>query len=221
MIDLAILVPVLRRPKNIDPLLISVNKSTEGNFIVVFITSPSDHEERIELTKRNQYIIIMEEDYLVGDYARKINTAFKEVEAEWYFLGADDLRFYPGWFDSAMEIHRKTNACVIGTNDLGNPRVKRGLHSTHSLVLRDYVLECGTIDEPGKILYEGYPHEFVDDEFIETAKWRGAWAFSKESKVEHLHPNWKKSAMDPIYAEQVQRMNKGRVLFDLRKKLWP
>jgi hypothetical protein len=44
-----------------------------------------------------------------------------------------------------------------------------GRHSTHSLVTRDYVERFGTIDEAGVVLHEGYPHEFVDDEFVQTA----------------------------------------------------
>ena len=220
MEKVAILIPVLRRPQNVKPLVESVEATTK-NFELLFIASPGDEEEIAELENQNQSYGIMDDCYENnGDYARKINAAFNSVEAEWYFLGADDIRFHSDWFDRAMATYEKTGACVIGTNDLGSPVVMKGQHSTHSLVLGEYATECGTIDEVGKILHEGYPHEFVDNELVETAKCRGAWAFSRDSKVEHCHPNWAKAPMDSIYAGQSERMVKGRILFEQRKKLW-
>jgi glycosyltransferase involved in cell wall biosynthesis len=222
MIELALLIPVLRRPQNVVPLVESVVSTTFVPYEIVFIASPSDQEEIEELEARKQTCLIMDYDYDVagGDYARKINHAFNSIQAKWYFLGADDLRFYPYWFDHAMNNHKITGACVIGTNDLGNPLVIQGLHSTHSLVLGEYARECGTIDEPGKILHEGYPHEYVDNEFVETARCREAWSFSEKSVVEHLHPNWKKAKTDDIYEGQSLRMQIGKRLYDKRKRMW-
>ncbi len=155
-----------------------------------------------------------------GDYARKINRGFQSVESEWYFLGADDLKFHPGWFEAAMETYKNTGACVLGTNDMGSPVVTSGEHSTHSLVLRDYILECGTVDEPGKVLHEGYHHNFVDSELVETAKWRDAWAFSRYSNVEHLHPDWGKTQRDAIYDIGKSDWAIDVQYFDSRKRLW-
>lgn len=219
--DLSILIPVLRRPQNIHPLVESIMGSTGIPFNLLFIVSPGDHQEIAELDNQKLAYLIMGNTYEnKGDYARKLNQGFRVVESDWYFLGADDLKFHPGWFDSAMETYNKTQACVIGTNDMGNPTVMQGQHSTHSLVLREYVLECGTIDQPGRVLHEEYPHEFVDLEFVETAKWRGAWAFSQSSVVEHLHPNWGKSPMDELYAKQEERMKLGKIIYERRKHLW-
>lgn len=220
MVKVAILIPVLRRPQNIKPLAESVETNT-SDYELFFIASPGDEKEIEELDRQNQYFGIMKDSYENnGDYARKINAGFGEIKAEWYFLGADDIRFHTNWFESAMVTYEKTQACVIGTNDLGSPVVINGSHSTHSLVLGEYVTECGTIDEPGKILHEGYPHEYVDTEFVETAKCRLAWAFSKNSVVEHLHPNWGKGTTDSLYAAQPKRMQKGKLLYERRKKLW-
>lgn len=222
MLELAILVPVLKRPQNIAPLVESIKTNTTVDHTVVFIASPSDHEEIAELENQKQFYLVMNYDYdkVGGDYARKINHAFKTVQSKWYFLGADDLRFWALWYENAMATYKQTYACVIGTNDLGNPLVLEGKHSTHSLVLGEYAEECGTIDEPGKILHESYPHEFVDNEFVETAKCREAWAFAMQSYVEHLHPNWKKGKMDSLYAAQSHRMATGRRIYDKRKPLW-
>ena len=218
--ELAILIPVLRRPKNILPLVSSIISNTPGDFEIIFIASPGDSEEIQELENQDQSYIIMDSNYENrGDYARKINTGFNSIDAEWYFLGADDLRFHPGWFGAAMDVQRRTDSCVIGTNDLGNPEVKKGLHATHSLVLRDYVLECGTIDERNKILHEGFRHNFVDTEFIATAKWRGAWSFADSSHGEHLHPDWKKSPIDEVYKLGKSGWELDKKYFETRKRL--
>jgi hypothetical protein len=73
-----------------------------------------------------------------------------------------------------------------------------GRHATHSLVHADY-RECGTLDEPWKLLHEGYWHNFVDDELVGTAMLRGTFAMAGDAHVEHLHPNWRKAADDETY----------------------
>lgn len=218
---LAILVPVLRRPQNILPLATSVQNTTKADYALVFIVSPSDHGEITELDNQELTYIVMDDNYEgKGDYARKINTGFKTVKADWYLTGADDLKFHANWFEVAMRSHTSTGACVIGTNDLGNPRVKAGKHSTHTLILGEYAEECGTIDEPGKILHEGYHHNFCDDELVATAKWRGAWTFSFNSIVEHKHPLWGKTKMDEVYESGHKFYYEDERLFNRRKSLW-
>ena len=221
MTKVAILIPVLRRPQNVYPLAYSVQCATTVAHELLFIASPNDHEEISELKDRGMSYIVMDDNYENrGDYARKINAGYEAVDAEWYFLGADDLQFHPLWFEVAMEFHQKSDACVIGTNDMGNPQVTSGQHATHSLVLGEYVKECGTIDEPGKVLHEGYRHNFVDSEFVATAKWRDAWVFATTSRVEHLHPDWNKGKGDSVYALGKSGFAIDQKYFEQRKRLW-
>lgn len=221
MTKVAILTPVLRRPQNILPLADSVFSTTKVKYELLFIASPDDHDEIKELKNRGMSYIVMDDNYENrGDYARKINAGYEAVDAEWYFLGADDLRFHTYWFEVAMEVYEQTGACVIGTNDLGSPVVMSGQHATHSLVLGEYVKECGTIDEPGKVLHEGYRHNFVDSEFVATAKWRGAWTFATTSRVEHLHPDWNKGEVDQVYALGKSGFAIDQRYFETRKRLW-
>lgn len=222
MIKLAILIPVLRRPQNIAPLVESIYSSTQEPFEILFIVSPGDHGEISELEKLKQFYIVMDASYEGnGDYARKINHGFNKVEAEWYFLGADDLRFHPLWFEVAMETYEKTGACVIGTNDLGSPVVMAGQHATHSLVLGEYIRECGTIDEPGKVLHESYHHNFCDSELTATARWRGAWAFATNSRVQHHHPDWDRNIIrDEVYQIGKKSFRIDQQYFERRKRLW-
>lgn len=155
-----------------------------------------------------------------GDFARKVNAAYRASTEPFLFMGADDLHFHPGWLSAALARFEEPLVGVVGTNDLGNPRVMRGVHSTHSLVTRAYVERHGTIDESGKVLHEGYWHEYVDDEFVETSWKHKAWAFAHDSVVEHMHPSWGKGQMDDLYAENDVRMRSGKRLFLRRRPMW-
>lgn len=219
--SLVILVPVLRRPHRIIPVFNSIRDNTSVDHRILFIASPSDSEEIGTLqTTKNVEFVVMDRDYEGrGDYARKINYGYQVTTEPYIFLGADDLSFYPNWFEYAVS-RMVGRVGVVGTNDLGNPRVLAGRHSTHSLVLRGYIDKYGTIDERGKILHEGYPHEFVDDEFVATAQKRRCWAFSKTSIVEHLHPHWGKAPTDDVYGNPTERMMIGSQLFRKRSRLW-
>jgi hypothetical protein len=110
---------------------------------------------------------------------------------------------------------------VVGTNDLGNPLVMRGEHSTHTLFTRRYINErSGVLDEPNKVLHEGYPHEYCDDEFIQTAKARGCFAMALDSHVEHMHWAWKKGQIDPVYRAAMAKTSIGAALFKERRRMW-
>jgi len=216
--ELAILVPVLKRPHRVKPLMASIRSSlgsTPHN--IYFIPNPDDLEEIREI-KRNQGRIIAAVD---GNYAKKINIAVELTSEPLIFTGADDLKFKRGWYQIAKKrlINDLGVAGVVGTNDLCNKRTMEGDHSTHSLVTRLYC-QFGTIDEAHKLLHEGYPHEYVDDEFVETAKHRGAYVHAKDSIVEHMHPMARKAPMDALYAKQPQRMRHGRRIYKKRQRLW-
>ncbi len=212
MID--ILIPVLGRPQNAQPLVDSIRQNTILPYTIVFICSRGD-DAQIEACKQTQARVLLVDG---GDheYARKINHAavHDTLDGEWLFLGADDLTFHPQWDTAAVAFC----ALVTGTNDLGNPTVMSGKHATHSLVARDYIAE-GTFDEPGKLLHEGYHHNWVDSEFCATAKARGVWAFASESHVEHNHPFWRKGTDDDIYKAGRKTYHQDAQLWKVRQRL--
>ena len=212
-----VLVPVLNRPHRAAPLVDSVRRTSDAR--VLFLCTPGDDEEQEACRATGADVIVTDEPLRPGDYARKINAGYRQTREPLLFLAADDLEFHAGWLEAAIACLDGT-VQVVGTNDLGNARVMAGEHSTHTLVTRSYVDRFGTIDQPGEVLHEGYPHEFVDDEFVATAKKRGVWAFAADSHVEHLHPNWGKAPMDALYAEQGARMRQGQRVFQKRQRLW-
>ena len=108
---------------------------------------------------------------------------------------------------------------VVGTNDLGNPEVKKGKHSTHSLVRRSYVAEHGlTWDaRPGIVYSDAYEHQWVDTEMVSVAIDRDVFVFCGASVVEHLHPLWGKGVMDDTYRKALDRRREDAALFRRRR----
>jgi glycosyltransferase involved in cell wall biosynthesis len=219
--ELAILVPVLRRPANVAPLMESVALATSVPYRLLFVASPGDDEEIRELTRCGADFITLTRPPGPGDYARKINAGFHATSEPFLFSGADDLRFHPGWFEAARGL--MTGAVeVVGTNDLGNPRTIAGEHSTHTLFTRHYIETAGGVVDasPGVVLNEAYPHSYVDDEFVQTAMSRGVYAHALDSHVEHLHWLWGKGDTDSVYALGAAGHRVGRRLYARRSRLW-
>jgi glycosyltransferase involved in cell wall biosynthesis len=168
-----VLIPVLRRPQNVRPLLASLADATPEPHRALFICTRGDRAEIDEIRSAGADLLEIR-PFPRGDYARKINAGHQASSETFLFLAADDLRFHPGWLTAALDAMQDPAIGIVGTNDLGNRRVISGEHATHSLVRRSYVDRFGTIDRPGHVLHEGYWHEYVDDEFVETARARGA-----------------------------------------------
>jgi hypothetical protein len=185
---------------------------------ILFLTTPEDEHTRsaIDAAGLDRMDVPWEP---IGDYARKINASYRATSEPLIFTGALDLRFRAGWFEAATAA-LAPGIGVVGTNDLGGRDPALGEHATHSLITREYADEYGTADAPGAVLHEGYWHEYVDTELVETAQARGAWAYAAGSVVEHLHPDWGKAPSDDLYRMSPQRMEYGRAIYETRRHLW-
>ena len=217
--SLCVLIPVLGRPANA-PKVIAILQAATPSATFMFLCSPTDSEE-ITACEQLGWTIVMEKPAGQGDYAYKLNHGYQTAidhGYEWMFLGADDLVFHDHWYELCLDAHHRGNACVIGTKDLGNKRTMNGWHSTHTLVHRDY-LECGTIDEEGIILCPLYQHEFVDDEFIHTARMRRTYVGS-QAIVEHNHPDWGKAEWDDTYRKAQANRTIDQALYNSRRAMF-
>lgn len=222
-VDTVVLIPMLGRAHRVAPVVDSIRATTRGARIL-FLCTPGDTAvvdairdvglDAADLTFR----IVPKLPF--GDYARKINTGYRVTTEPLIFTGACDLEFHQGWLDAARTA-LAPGVGVVGTNDLGNPRVLAGTHATHFLITRAYIDQFGTIDVPGQVMHEGYPHEYVDDELVGTALMRGAFRFCPTSIVEHRHPNWCPDVpMDALYAQQPARMRAGQRIYASRRRRW-
>jgi hypothetical protein len=219
--EVAVLIPVLSRPQNAQPVIASLELSDpHGLCRPLFICSPFDVRQEHAARATGADVIVTDWPSGPGDYQKKINLGVRESSEPFIFSGADDLHFHPGWAEAALYIADRDQVGMVGTDDLGNQSVRAGRHSTHSLFARWYVEQCGTVDEPGKIYHEGYGHQHCDVEAYETAIARGCFSFAADAKVEHLHPFWKKGETDETYAKGLATSAEDRALYKRRKRLW-
>lgn len=223
MID--ILVPVLDRPLRARAVAESACLAAAVPYVLTFVLTPGDERERDAVLQVREEVpgvqlLLAPFECGPGDYARKINYAFQHTQEAWVFTGADDLDFHPGWDLDAVQVGESRVCSVVGTNDMGNPTVMRGNHSTHSLVRRAYVDSVGaTFDmEPGVVLYDGYDHQYVDTELIAAAKAHGLYQHALTSCVEHMHPFWHKGTTDATYSKALAEGGPDGRLFRQRER---
>lgn len=194
----AVLVPVTNRPANAAPFMASLRAST--GLAEAFAVCDVEDDETALAWKEAGATIITRDEPGIGTFAQKVNLGYSQSTQPWVFIAGDDVTFHPGWLDHAQHTAGTTGATVVGTNDLGNPRVVNGEHAVHLLIRRTHIDAAGTSwDGPGILAHEGYRHWFVDDEIVTRAKQTSTWAMSLGSVVEHLHPLWGKAEDDETY----------------------
>jgi hypothetical protein len=134
-------------------------------------------------------------------WGEKINVGIQTIPAKWYLCAADDVRFHTGWWKATAELRDTKHVMVIGTNDLGNPRVIAGDHTCHPLVRGTYARTPNR--DGGPFCPETITHWGVDDVIVNRAKHEGVWAPCLDAVIEHLHPYWQPEqvAWDQTYAE--------------------
>jgi hypothetical protein len=201
--ETAVIVPTMGRPESAAPFMASLRASTGlatvyaviDDWDTASIVAWAGAGAEVTLTgQRSRYTL---ED--PSTFSQKFNVGYRATDEQFMFYAGDDCRFAPGWLDHLQE-QAGDGFHIVGSNDLGNPRVMAGEHATHFLIRRSYVDEVGASwDGPGSVCHEGYHHWFTDDEIVTAAKQRGVFAMALGSRTEHLHPAWGKAEMDGTY----------------------
>lgn len=224
------MVPVLDRPHRVVPLMESVAAATPEPYRLLFVATGNDHGELDALDAAGADVLVLPGARRGGDFSRKINAGATASDEPLIFTGADDLVFHPGWLAAAMAklgvasdfmddpVQPDALIGVVGTNDLGNPDVLAGRHSTHSLVTRAYMNDFGVLDQPEAIFHIGYDHNYCDVEMVETAKVRSAFVHAADSIVEHVHPSWQKADRDATYELGVAEWSADARLWRRRRR---
>lgn len=220
----AVIVPVLSRPQNAEPLVESFHASG-ADARLTFVTSSGDIDQYgacWDLRSATVETIILSRAAGPGDYACKIQSGYDATDEPLVLLAADDLIFHPGWLEAVEAVADKYDCGVIGTNDMANPLVKRGLHSTHPVVRRCYIDKYGgVVGEPGTVYHQGYDHQWVDCELVQTAMSRGCYQHAHDAVIEHRHPLYDRSVKrDETYKKGQAKGLEDRRLYESRKHLW-
>ena len=188
---IAVIVPVMKRPQNVWPLVQSMLKDYEAN---IYFVCDDDDEPEIKAVETaahehpNVRLLISDRG---RSFAQKVNSGYKQTTEPWLFVCGDDVAFTPGWIEAARRLSDRFD--VIGTNDTDgapkNPDVAAGRHADHFFLRRSYIDEYGAaLDGPGVAAPEAYKHFWVDREMVGLAKARGVFTPCMESRVLHLHP---------------------------------
>ncbi len=215
---IVVLVPVLGRPANAQPLADSLAAASPG-VRLVFLVSLGDTDQHEACVKTGADVLVLDALRAPGDFARKINEGYRATTEPFVFQAADDVEFRLGWDDAALRVAEDTGAGVVGTNDLANPVVRKGRHSTHSLIRRSYVDHPGaSADGPGTVFSEAYGHAFCDNELVELAKKRGQWAFAESSHVLHRHWVWGTAEKDATYRVGMETFQADSRVFHRRRR---
>lgn len=217
---IVVLVPVLDRPQNVKRLLRTLHANSSSRPEILFLLSPGDEREQEALREAGAPYSTVGWKSGRADWAKKLEHGRQLTSAPLMLLAADDLAFHKRWDTVLIDAWRDHEPGVLGTNDLGNPNVKRGLHSTHPCVWREYADCHGTIDDAALMLHQGYDHQYADNELVETAMARNCWLYCADSVVEHLHPAWGKGDRDGTYAKAYRQVREDYRLFRKRRRLW-
>jgi len=219
-----IIIPSYGRSRLAYEVFRNADAMTEVEHRIIFVVEREELEDyEHKLRNANTPVTILV-NQRTRSYAGAINTAVgTDFGGDYVFFGSDDLRFHPKWDIYALEtMEALCHIKVVGTNDLWNNYVLRGLHSTHHLVDKDYIYSVGGVIDgaKGRALYEGYDHNYVDTEFIGTAKARAVFAPCLDSVVEHLHWTAGKSEKDSTSKKAYANISADSTLYDQRKALW-
>jgi len=215
-----ILIPMYGRGEKAQAIVDNIHATTEVSHRIFFLCSPDDVGEQCWATGEDRKIV----SWLCGpaDYARKINYGLRLTSNPFVFTGASDLTFTRGWDVEVLKVAEKGFG-VVGTQDDANPLVKRGKHSTHSLISRDHAMSVGCTfhDGPGVIYSEAYKHQYVDTELVKCAMDTGQWAFARRSVVKHWHPFYnKQTPMDDSYRKALGDSAEDAATYRERLSQW-
>ena len=213
MSTVAVIIPTMGRPDSIRRTIENL-KETAPAARPHFVIEADDIDSAEAVGKRKHTA----GDF--GTYARCINAGWRDCPERILMTSDDDCVYHAGWLPAALKL-MKGDVRVVGTNDLGNPQVLAGEHSTHSLVDRRYIEQVGAVaDEgPGSFMFE-YDHNYTDAELIETAKARGVFAPCLDSVVEHIHPDYGGRDPDPTWEKTRRAVAQDYATFCERRHLW-
>lgn len=203
----AVIVPVLSRPKNVPGFMQSLRAST-GLATAYFVCDPDDLAEQEAVRAHGGQVLIHDGEH--GTFAVKANYGYRHTTEPWLLFVGDDVYFRPGWYDRALRAAGE-RFHVVATNDLSD--INRTL-AVHPLIRRKYIDTYGASwDGPGVVAHEGYRHCFVDNEWTKVAVDRGVFVAAPDAVVEHLHPLFRKGEDDDVYRQ-------GQLSYDRDCRLW-
>lgn len=216
---LAIFLPTYKRPN----ILLKVARNIEHNTHnphKLYFGIELDDAESMKVLKHNKL------NFYVNEYdpsfSNTIQTLYEHTDEPIFMMANDDFYFTYNWDEAPMKVLTEHgNIMVLGVHD-GNPSNTK--YSTISLVKRTYIeQQSGVIDMPRRVLYP-YNHNFVDDEFTETAQARRVWDKLEAPCIIHQHHSFtwvsERNELDETYKKNDALAGLDTQTYFSRRPLW-
>ena len=224
MTDVAVVIPVMQRPGNVQPLVDSFNRSNDGTATLYFVCDEDDEAEIAAVRSAGLEPLWATRGHT---FPQKANVGYLGTSESFVFVCGDDCEFTPGWLKQPRLLSDRYD--VIGTNDAEpgrtrNADVAAGRHADHWFTRRTYIdTEGACLEGPGQFCPEAYYHWWVDKEVIGLAQARGVFAPALDSRVIHHHPGFDGNeagrSNDPVYMKAVEWADRDATTFGLRETL--
>lgn len=180
---LAINIATLWRHHKLEGIVRNILATTNVSLKVYFVVEDNDTDSINEvnrLIEKGYPVVCVKSDK--RNCNKAINVGFNASTEPFFGFCGDDCVFKPNWAEELMKVFEDPKIQVTCSWD--------GLYDggkSFYCMRRNYILNFGTIDEPGKVIHEGYGHTWVDNEFLETAIHRGVFHYCPQSEVKHCH----------------------------------
>jgi hypothetical protein len=138
------------------------------------------------------------------------NVAYS-AGADWFVLGADDIRWHDDWLKESFRVADGSGAQVIGLND-GHTNLDD--YAPHYMAHRDYIEN----HQAGFFVPPVYQSWWFDRDVCQKAQALDLYAPAWLTWVEHRHPDWKTAPMDDTYQEARPLHEEDRRLYEQRKR---
>jgi glycosyltransferase involved in cell wall biosynthesis len=200
MHQIAVLIPTYKRPHKLENLITNFNQTTKQASLY-FVITPEDKETKQLLDDLEQNYFIVE-----GEYVRAINTAFNLTDEPFIFCGADDIEFTQDWDKKLLE---SINGVGV-TGGIDDWQIsKSGVHTSHPLIRRSYILEQGgALGYPGLVYNPNNEHYQVDIELEQLSWSRGQIRINKDCIIHHNHYVNHKAKNDSTYSRSRKTLDK-------------
>lgn len=212
--EIAVIVPVIRRPAAAKRFMDSWRRTTEGRSTVYAVAEISDGPTWQAWATEGATMVLAPGPRYPG----KVNAAYRATTEPYLLVLGDDVFFHPGWETAGLAVAAEGWG-VVSTNDCR--RADLHLLAVHPLFCRAYIDLLGaSADGPGTLAHEGYFHLYVDQEWSYLARARGQLAYAEECCIEHLHPAFGKAEDDEIYRLAETEVDRDRELAIARLEEW-
>lgn len=223
MINVAVLMPTVGRPGRAAGCLHTLmnEKQPAGVKLQTFVSVPRHdlatlREVQIQMLvfPGRIHLVKREPETTAVDGWNSAYVFARDLQADWYVLGADDLWWKPGWLKAALATAEATGAEVIGFDDGGHTNID--LYAPHYMASRRWIEE----EQGGFMAAPVYKSWWFDREVCERARSLGKYAPSWGSVAEHLHPDWGQVPMDDTYLKAWPLHDLDKAVYLERQKEW-